>query len=167
MESTMKRKLIVVAAVAVLAAAASAWSQPYGMGPGMMGGYGPGYGMGPGMMGGYGPGYGMGPGMMGGYGPGGSGVELSADQRAKLAEIQRDVQRKHWDLMGELHEQGSPMHEAFASGTLDEQAARKAYDAMTVAHKQMFESWLEARKRMDAVLTPEQRAQMRRGGRGR
>jgi hypothetical protein len=35
----------------------------YGMGPGMMGGYG-GYGMGPGMMGGYG-GYGMGPGMMG------------------------------------------------------------------------------------------------------
>jgi Spy/CpxP family protein refolding chaperone len=41
----------------------------YGMGPGMMGGYG-GYGMGPGMMGGYGPGYGMGPGMMGGYGPG-------------------------------------------------------------------------------------------------
>lgn len=57
----------------------------YGMGPGMMGGYGPGaggrggygpgYGMGPGMMGGggggYGPGYGMGPGMMGGgTGPG-------------------------------------------------------------------------------------------------
>lgn len=52
----------------------------YGMGPGMMGGYGGGYGpgmmggyggsgMGPGMMGGYG-GYGMGPGMMGGYGGG-------------------------------------------------------------------------------------------------
>ena len=53
----------------------------YGMGPGMMGGYGgPGqgyYGMGPGMMGGYGgPGqgyYGMGPGMMGGYGGPGQG----------------------------------------------------------------------------------------------
>jgi hypothetical protein len=43
----------------------------YGMGPGMMGGYG-GYGMGPGMMGGYG-GYGMGPGMMGGYGGYGMG----------------------------------------------------------------------------------------------
>ena len=53
---------------------------PYGMGYGMMGGYGMGpgmmgYGMGPGMMGGYGMGpgmmgYGMGPGMMGGYGMG-------------------------------------------------------------------------------------------------
>jgi len=40
----------------------------YGMGTGMMGGYG-GYGMGPGMMGGYG----MGPGMMGGYGGYGMG----------------------------------------------------------------------------------------------
>jgi Spy/CpxP family protein refolding chaperone len=45
-----------------------AYGPGYGMGPGMMGGYG-GYGMGPGMMGGYG-GYGMGPGMMGGYGHG-------------------------------------------------------------------------------------------------
>jgi hypothetical protein len=55
-----------LAAAVVMAAPVQA--QPYGPGPGMMGGYGPGYGM----MGGYGPGYGMmGPGMMGpGYGGG-------------------------------------------------------------------------------------------------
>ncbi len=87
------------AAIAVVAVGLTgpATAQPYGYGPGMMGGgYGPGYGMmggygygpgymmgpgyGPGMMGyggGYGPGYmmrgyggGYGPGMMGGYGPG-------------------------------------------------------------------------------------------------
>jgi hypothetical protein len=88
-------------AIAVVAVASPANAQPYGygmmgpgygsgymMGPGMMGGYGPGYMrgpgyghgwmMGPGMMGygGYGPGWmhgyrgGYGPGMMGGYGPG-------------------------------------------------------------------------------------------------
>lgn len=162
----MKRKLLVASTAALLAASAAVWSQPYGMGPGMMGGYGQGGGMGPGMMGGYGPGYGMGPGMMGGYGPGGYGVDLSAEQRAKVAEIQKDVQRKQWDLMGKMHEQGSPMHEAFSSGKFDEQAARKAYDVMTTAHRQMFEISLEARKRMDAVLTPEQREQMQRG-RGR
>ena len=94
------RKILVAAlaaagliAVAVPGIAEVQVAQGYGMGPGMMGGYGPGssagpatgtpapnfgpgtsrghgYGMGPGMMGGYGPGYGMGPGMMGGYGPG-------------------------------------------------------------------------------------------------
>src|SRR3989338_4222653 len=57
-------------AVAVPGIAEVQVAQGYGMGPGMMGGYGPGYGMGPGMMGGYGPGYGMGPGMMGGHGLG-------------------------------------------------------------------------------------------------
>ncbi len=55
-------------AAIVLGWSMSAFAQPdgrHGMGPGMMGGYGPGYGMGPGMMDGYGPGYGMGPGMGG------------------------------------------------------------------------------------------------------
>jgi len=66
---TLMKMIIAVAAAAAIAGTAFAQT-PGPMGPGMMGGYGPGYGMGPGMMGGYGPGYGMGPGMMGGYGPG-------------------------------------------------------------------------------------------------
>jgi len=77
MRESMVSKLIgMTLAAALVAGAATAWAADaddatapyYGMGPGMMGGYG-GYGMGPGMMGGYG-GYGMGPGMMGGYGMG-------------------------------------------------------------------------------------------------
>jgi Spy/CpxP family protein refolding chaperone len=140
----------------------------YGMGPGMMGGYG-GYGMGPGIMGGYG-GYGMGPGMMGGYGGYGGygyGVDLSREQRAKMAEIQQEFGRKQWNLMEKMHEEGGPMYQAFGSGALDEKAARKAYQDMADAQKQMFEAQLEARKKIDAVLTPEQREQMRRGWRGR
>lgn len=176
----MKRKLIAAAAVAVLAVAASAWSQPYGMGPGegygpgygmgpgMMGGYGPGYGMGPGMMGGYGPGSGMGPGMMGGYGPGfGYGMDLTDEQRDKIAEIRQELADKHWELMGKMHRQGGPMYQAFGAGPLDEKAARKAFEEMAAAQKQMFELSLQARKRIETVLTPEQREQMRRGWRGR
>jgi hypothetical protein len=60
---------VAAAAFAVAAAGLTgpATAQPYGYGPGMMGG---GYGQGYGMMGGYGHGYMMGPGMMGGYGYG-------------------------------------------------------------------------------------------------
>jgi Spy/CpxP family protein refolding chaperone len=134
----------------------------YGMGPGMMGGY----GMGPGMMGGYG-GYGMGPGMMGGYGGYGYGPDLNAEQRAKVSEIQQEFARKHWELMGRMHQQGGPMYEAFGSGAVDEKAARKAYETMAEAQKQMFEASLQMRKKIDAVLTPEQREQMGRGWRGR
>lgn len=140
----------------------------YGMGPGMMGGYG-GYGMGPGMMGGYG-GHHMGPGMMGGYGGYGGygyGIGLSPDQRAKMADIQQEFSRKQWELMEKMHEEGGPMYQGFGPGAFDEKAARKGYEVMADAHKQMFESQLQARKKMDAVLTPEQREKMSRGRRGR
>jgi len=167
----MKCKLI-AAAIAAAMLSAPAWAQ---MGPGMMGG---GYGMGPGMMGGYG----MGPGMMGGYGPQGpgprggpgmqggygaySGLNLNDEQRARIAEIQQDVSRKHWDLMGKVHEQRYRLYEYDSSGKLDENAARKAYQVMTDAHKAMFETNLDARKRIEAVLTKEQLEQLRRNWRG-
>jgi len=138
----------------------------YGMGPGMMGGYGPGgYGMGPGMMGGYGPGgYGMGPGMMWGYGPGGyNPLKLSDEQRGKIADIQEDVQRKQWALMSSMHELQFRGRGGEAPSDAE---ARKQYQASADLRKQMFENSLDARKRIDAVLTKEQREQMHRGWRG-
>jgi Spy/CpxP family protein refolding chaperone len=132
---------------------------PQAMGPGMMGGYGS-QGMAPGMMGGYGP-QGMGPGMMGGYGPY-AGLKLSNEQRAKIAEIQQDTWHRQWELMGKMHDQDFHMHQLFGPGKSDEAAARQAYQAMAAAHQQMFEATLEARKRIDALLSKEQREQLQR-----
>jgi len=147
-----------------------------GYGPGMMGqGYGPGMmgqGMGPGMMG-YGMmGQGMGPGMMGGMmGPGMmyganpyASLDLSADQRTKISAIQEGLWRKQWDLMGRMHEERYHMHQLMSGAVTDEAAARKAYQAMADAHKQMFDSMLAARKQIDAVLTKEQRDKLQSGG---
>ena len=138
----------------------------YGMGPGMMGGYGPGYGMDPGMMG-YGGGYGMGPGMMmggcGSYGYGWAGLNLTDAQRGKIAKIQEESAHQRWDLMGKMHEQGFKLRELYASGKLDDAAMRRAYDTMAAMRKSMFENDLEARKKLDAVLTKEQRQQLRGG----
>lgn len=163
--------------------------QGQGMGPGMMGqGYGPGMmgqGMGPNMMGqGYGPGMmgqGMGPGMMGygmmgqGMGPGMMGgmmyganpyaaLDLSAEQRAKISAIQEQLWRKRWDLMGKMHEERYHMHQLMIGAVTDDAAARKAYQAMADAHKQMFDAMLSAHKQIDAVLTKEQRDKLKRGG---
>jgi len=180
----MKRALITVAATLLLTS--PAWAQPYGMGPGMMGGYGsggydmgpgmmggfgpggggvgPGCNMGPGMMGGYGPGYGMGPGMMRGYGPRGYGIpDLTSEQRAKLADIQDEYGQKQWKLMESMHGLMWNRGGASRDGKYDEKAAREAYDAMSAIRKQVFENSLEMRKRMDAVLTEKQRQQQGRG----
>ena len=155
----MKRTLIGAAVAAAAILGGTAVGQGYGVGPGMMGGgYGPGYGMGPGMMGGYGPGQGMGPGMMGGgYGPGYAALNLTDEQRKKIDAIQEEVWSKQGELMGRMHAQSYRMHDFDKA---DDAAARKAFDEMAVAHKQMFETRLDARKRIDAVLTPEQRKQL-------
>jgi len=139
-----------------------------GMGPGMMGGSGPGPagGMGPGMMGreGPGPAYGMGPGMMGR--PGLSGLDLSEEQLNRIAEANRDLvpqQRALMERMQELLSRSDP----YAAGTFDEEAARKTYDGIADLRKQMFELWLQSQKRTDAVLTAQQREQLRQGWRSR
>lgn len=172
----VKRAVMATAAGALLAVAA--WAQPsgsgygmggYGMGPGMMGGYGNGYGtgggygMGPGMMGGYG----MGPGMMGGQSQAFADLKLSAEQRKKIDDIQEETFKAMWQLMGTMHQQGYRMHDWAGSGLLDEAAARKAYEQMAATQKSMFELQLGARKKIDAVLTPEQREQLRKAWAGR
>ncbi|WP_418315163.1 Spy/CpxP family protein refolding chaperone [Piscinibacter sakaiensis] len=166
----MRRHLY--AAVTGLMLATSGCSQPNaGMGPGMMGGYG-GHGMGPGMMGGYG-GQGMGPGMMGGYGMGPGmmwgyrggapfvSLDLSAEQRQQIDAILEESAKARWALMGTMHQQEFHMHAPHGATAGDEQAARKAYQAMAEAHKAMFELSLDTRKRIDAVLTREQRDKLR------
>jgi Spy/CpxP family protein refolding chaperone len=158
-----------MALVVSLVLAGSVAAQPYGGGPGMMGGYGGGYGMGPGMMGGYGPGggygggYGMGLGMRGGWGlEAYAGLKLTPEQKKQIATIQQDNRKAMWQLMGTMHEQGYHMHDLLGPGALDEATARKAFQQMQETQKAMFELRLDARKKIDAVLTPEQREQLRR-----
>ncbi|HEY0878650.1 MAG TPA: Spy/CpxP family protein refolding chaperone [Zeimonas sp.] len=168
----------------------------WGMGPGMMGGRGPGGGMGPGMMGGYGPGWGMGPGMMGGYGPGwgmapgmmggrhgwGMGImgpgpalaslDLDDSQRKQLRELQQQQRRKHWELMGQMHEEMEKLQDAWGaeSGTRDRAAILAASKRLGELRQQMLESQLDTADQLDRILTPEQHEQLRsrwNGGPGR
>lgn len=147
--------LAALAASLLLSVSASAQPGGYGMGPGMMGGY----GMGPGMMGGGG----MGPGMMGGYGPGWMPAipDLTAEQRSKIAAIQKEMRQKQWTLMEKMHDEFDAQN-PYRSGKFDEQAARKAYETAEKLHRQMFENSIDAQKRIDGLLTPQQREQLQR-----
>ena len=154
-----KHALMALAASFVLSGAAVA--QPYGDGSGMMGGngggYGGGYGMGPGSMGGYGGGYDM----MGGYGNEAfAGLKLSVEQQKKITAIQQEASKAMWQQMGTMHEQSYHMNGMFGPGPVDEAAARKAFQTMQDMQKVMFDTQFEAHKKIDAVLTKEQREQL-------
>ena len=144
-----------------------------GMGPGMGG-----QGMGPGMRGGadcpmaQGMKGGRGHGMMGGRhggagrmgGPGLKDLEalnLTEEQRGKVQEIRRDLQRRNHALMGSLREVRWKGQDLAKSGAVDVAAAKKLYEEGAAVHKQMFEARLEARAKAEALLTKEQREQLR------
>jgi|GEM_PF-1158111 len=142
----------------------------YGMGPGMMGGYGGGYGMGPGMMGGNGGGYGMGPGMMmGGYGMGpgmmgaywGAGLDLSDEQQAKINHIQDETRKTHWGLMSAMMDQQAKLRDLYTAPKRDQAAIDQAYKAFGSLQQQMYNTSVDAQKRIEAILTPEQQEKLR------
>ena len=158
-----------VAATAVIAAPDGSFGGCNAAGSGPFGGGRMGWmdgGGGPGMMGsyeGHGPGgYGRGPGAMGGYGGGDYwGLNLSAEQRKQIDQIQQETAKARWQLMGAMREQGYHMRGMYGPGALDEQEASKAFQAMTETRKAMFELSLGTRKRIEAVLTKEQLEQLR------
>jgi Spy/CpxP family protein refolding chaperone len=114
-----------------------------------------GHGMGRGM-------HGMGAGMMGGAGFAAiEKLNLNDEQRGKVREIRRDLQRKQYALMGGVREIRWKAQDAAKAPELDVAAARKLYDEGAAIHKQMFEARLEARAKAEAVLTKEQRAELR------
>ena len=132
----------------------------YGMGPGMGmgGGYGMGgaYGMGPGMMGGDGMGPGMG--MGGGWGMAPQGLpDLTPDQRTRVSRIQDDTRRKHWELMGKMMEEQSRLRDLNDAPKRDSDAINDTYKKISELQRKMYEQSADAHKRMEAVLTQEQK----------
>lgn len=161
-----------------LAAAQTTPDSQSGMGPGMMGGYGPGYGMGygmgPGMMGGYGPGYGMGPGMMGGYGMGPGmmgwgnfrGLNLSADQKSKLTKIRQEMRAKQWAVMGKMMDAQDKLQDLYDADKEDAAAIDKQYKVIDDLRRQMVDNGVAAHNQINSILTKGQREKSRDWGRG-
>lgn len=158
-----KKHLLILSLVASFALTAQA-QNPRGYGPGMMGG-----GYGPGMMGGsYGPGMmggGYGPGMMGGWAY--SGIEtldLTAQQRSKINQIQDDLRKRNWAVMGQMMDEQARMRDLTSADKPDAAAIGELSIKISDLQKQMQKSMVDAHIKIDAVLTKEQKAQLRKWG---
>ena len=114
--------------------------------------------MGPGMMGGYGSGYGMGPGMMGlgNY----RALNLSADQKSKIAPIHKETRAKQWATMGKMMDAQERLQELYDVDKQDAEAINKQYKVIEDLRRQMVDTSVEAHNRINSILTKEQREQL-------
>ena len=156
---TLTAGLFAVGLAAAAVTAAFAQGPGYGPGPGMMGGYGGGPGYGPGMMGGYGPG-------ARGFGPGGglAALNLSSEQREKIAAIQEENRKKNWDKMGQMRSEQFRLRRLYSAEKLDPAAIAEQQKKVDDLRRQMIQSRAESHNQVLSVLTPDQRKQFRQYG---
>ena len=151
----MKRAQIVGLALAGALVAAGGLAVAQGYGPGMMGGYGRG------MMGG--------PGMMGDGASFGATAPLAAlnltdEQRDKIAGLREENRRKNWDRMGKMRSEQFKLRQMYDADNVDPQAVAEQQKKVDELRREMLVSRLETHKQVLTVLTPEQRKELRRSG---
>jgi len=129
------------------------------MGQGMMGGGMMGQGMMDddmmGMMGG----------MMHGSGPIGM-LDLTDDQRAKINKIQDEQRKKNWDAMGKIMDEQSKLRDLYAADKRDPKIIGAVYGTIFNLKRQMIEATIDAQNRMEALLTDQQRQELKQSRRG-
>lgn len=84
---------------------------------------------------------------------------LSEEQRAEVARIARELRERQVALMQQMRRPATVREDA--SPPFDEQAARREIDAQAGLHRELLENTIAARRRVDALLTPQQREEWR------
>ena len=143
-QSTLAASLVALALVASTAAMAQGGPPPgAGRGPGMMGGPG-------------GPGYGR----QGGL----AALDLTDEQREKLATLREQARRKSWDTMGQLRSEQFRLRQMFRGEAVDVAAVIDQQKKVDDLRRQLMQSRLEMRNEMVATLTADQKKRLREGG---
>ncbi|HET9339792.1 MAG TPA: Spy/CpxP family protein refolding chaperone, partial [Casimicrobiaceae bacterium] len=97
-------------------------------------------------------------------GGGFAALDLTEEQRSKLAALREQVRSKSWDTMGRLHGEQYKLRELLRGETVDPSAVADQQQKVDELRRQILKSRVEARNAMVAVLTPEQKQRLREHG---
>lgn len=152
MTASFRRYSQLAAALAALVAGALALADPPGGGHGMMHGDGPGMG-----------------GMMHSLGKGPPQpqfhtlwqLDLSDEQRRQINAIHDELHKKHWELMGRMHDQRIRLRDLYEVEPYDTRKIGAAYGEMGKLRAQMVEAEVDALNRAMALLSAEQKTRLK------
>lgn len=89
-------------------------------------------------------------------------LELSDEQRAQLRKLKSELRRKNWELMGKAMDEKDKLHNLYAADKRDPKAIGAVYGTIFGLQRQMIEASVETLNRAEALLTAEQRAELKR-----
>ena len=91
-------------------------------------------------------------------------LDLKDEQRDKILAIQEENRSKNWGTMGQLRAEQAKLRRMAIGEKIDPKAFAEQQAKVDALRRQMTQSRLEAHNQVLAILTPEQRKQMRQFG---
>jgi len=88
-------------------------------------------------------------------------MKLEGEQRSKIAKVFDKLKHDNWLSMGLINDETVKLRDLYDAEKHDAAAIGKVYQAIFDLKRQMIEASIEAENRVDEILTPEQRAQMK------
>ncbi|MDH3673360.1 MAG: Spy/CpxP family protein refolding chaperone [Gammaproteobacteria bacterium] len=86
---------------------------------------------------------------------------LSDAQRKDVNGIHDGLRKQHWQLMGQMMDEQATLRDLYDTEILDPTAIGEAYARIFDLKRQMIETAIDARNRKHALLTEEQREQLK------
>jgi Spy/CpxP family protein refolding chaperone len=109
-------------------------------------------------------------GMMGGHGAGMMGsphahmimsLDLSDEQRSKIVKLSDELKHDNWATKGLIMDESAKLRDLYAADKRDPSAIGKEYQKIFDLKRKMIEATIASQNRVEEVLTPEQRAQLK------
>ena len=88
-------------------------------------------------------------------------LDLTDQQRAKIARILEDARRKNWDAMGKVMEESATLRDLYAGPTHDAAAIGRQTVKIAELRRPIIETMVMAHDQIAALLTTEQKARLR------
>jgi len=102
---------------------------------------------------------GGGPGMMGMHMF--AALDLTDEQRAKIARIFEDARRKNWDAMGKVMDESAALRDLYNAPTHDVAAIGRQTVKIAELRRPIIEAMVTAHDQIEALLTTEQKGRLR------
>jgi Spy/CpxP family protein refolding chaperone len=88
-------------------------------------------------------------------------LDLSDEQQTKINKIQDETRKSHWSIMGEMMDQQAELRDLYSAPKQDSAAIDETYKKLGQLQQKMYESSVEAQKRIETILSKEQQEKLR------
>ena len=88
-------------------------------------------------------------------------LDLNDEQRSKINKLSDELKHNNWATKGLIMDESAKLRDLYAADKRDPAAIGKEYQKIFDLQRQMIEAMITTQNRVEELLTPEQRTQLK------